>query len=127
MVFVLLGTKSRSLRAVETETYTTDLARDATCQRGSRNKYEVATYEQLKQSHIWQTKPIRFPIPCTWRLRVCLVGCRSTERWRMGSGELALLIQLMNGLSSENSWPSLSASKFLACLISPLNVSREKA
>lgn len=42
-------------------------------------------------------------------------------------GELALLIQLMKGLSSESSCPPLSASKFPACLISPLNVSREKA
>lgn len=79
MVFVLLGTKSRWVWDVETETYTTDLCGDATRQRRSRNKYKVATYKRLKQSHIWQTKPFGSTFPFTWWLRACLVGCLNSE------------------------------------------------
>jgi len=57
------------------------------------------------------------------------MGVEASREWGKGAraSELALLIQLMKGLSSESSCPPLSASKFPACLISPLNVSREKA
>lgn len=100
--------------------------------RNSENKRWQKNH-QLEQWQIWETKPFRGAFPSAlYMATASMSGWVLKPAARVGEGsarasELALLIQLMKGLSSESSCPPLSASKFPACLISPLNVSREKA